>query len=85
MQINIETSTMTVECPKILTNVHRPHQQYPNTINNSLDHVDSDFSDLTATYISITIFGKVHRPCKKYPNILFFLVAWHQLPYWEMQ
>ena len=49
--------------------------QINSTINNSLDHVDSDLSDFTAIFIVITIFGKVHRPCKKYPNILFFLVA----------
>ena len=69
----------------IFRNAHRLHQQYPNTINNSLDYVDSDFSDFTAIFILITMFGKVHRPCNKYPNIVFFLVAWHQLPYWEMQ
>ena len=54
----------------IFKNVHRPHQQYPNTINNSLDHVYSLFSDFTAIFILITIFGKVHRPSKKYPNIV---------------
>ena len=49
----------------ILGNVHRPHQQYPNTINNSFNRVYSLSSDFTAIFISITIFGKVHRPCKK--------------------
>ena len=33
----------------IFRNAHRPHQQYPNTINNSLDHVYSFFSDFAAT------------------------------------
>ena len=54
----------------IFRNMHRPHQQYPNTINNSFNHVYSLLSDFTAIFISITIFGKVHRPCKKYPNIV---------------
>ena len=31
----------------IFRNVHRPHQQYPNTINNSLDHVYSLVSDFS--------------------------------------
>ena len=44
--------------------------QINSTINNSLDHVDSDLSQFTAIFIVITIFGKVHRPCKKYPNIV---------------
>ena len=58
--------------------------------------MDSYFSDFTAIFILITIFGKVHRPCKKHPNIvtilmistitfcliLFFLTSWSYISFW---
>ena len=42
----------------IFRNVHRPHQHYPNTINNSLDHVYSFFSDFSQffSYIHINYY-----------------------------
>ena len=68
----------------IFWNVHRPHEQYTNIVNNSvysfsniannsLHHVYSVFlffSDFLAIFALLTIFGNAHRTCKQYPNIV---------------
>ena len=57
----------------IFGNVHRPHQQYPNIVDDSLDQVYyffPIFHDFPPIFALITIFEKMHRPCKQYPNIV---------------
>ena len=57
----------------ILGNAHRPHNQYPNIVDNDLHlslYFFLIFPDFLTIFTLITILGNMHRPWKLYLNII---------------